>query len=226
MHRMLSCNSSGTLYFQKYNVQNSPYIASGDNSGQISFTGQHVNAPSRNLSNYVDKKGYIVVSTGEYSNVPEHMMDENNVVDTSKLHIPLINEALPIIELSNKEKDKSVWGVISNTDDPNSEGRDIVNAFGGFNHKMVSREDDRIRVNSIGEGAIMVSNYNGNLENGDYITTSPIEGVGMKQDDDILRNYTVAKITQNEDFSSGTTNEKYNEKWYKVKLVGCTYHCG
>ena len=72
----------------------------------------------------------------------------------------------------------------------------------------------------------MVSNYNGNLENGDYITTSPLEGLGMKQDDDLLHNYTVAKITQDEDFSVGTTNITHNGQIYKIKLVGCTYHCG
>ena len=44
----------------------------------------------------------------------------------------------------------------------------------------------------------------------------------MKQDDDLLHNYTVAKITQDEDFSEGTSDIG----GYKFKLVGCTYHCG
>jgi hypothetical protein len=61
--------------------------------------------------------------------------------------------------------------------------------------------DERLIVNGCGEGSIWVSDYNGFLENGDYITTSPISGIGMKQDDDILRNYTVAKITMNCDFN-------------------------
>ena len=72
----------------------------------------------------------------------------------------------------------------------------------------------------------MVCNINGNLENGDYITTSAIEGLGMKQDDDLLHNYTVAKITEDCDFSSGTTQTAHNGQAYKWKLVGCTYHCG
>ena len=86
--------------------------------------------------------------------------------------------------------------------------------------------DERIWVNSLGEGAVMVSNINGNLENGDYITTSAIEGLGMKQDDDLLHNYTVAKITQDCDFSSNTTDVTHDGQTYKMKLVGCTYHCG
>ena len=47
----------------------------------------------------------------------------------------------------------------------------------------------------------------------------------MKQDDDLLHNYTVAKITQDCDFSSGY-DITYNGQTYKYKLVGCTYHCG
>ena len=76
----------------------------------------------------------------------------------------------------------------------------------------------------------MVSNYNGNLENGDYITTSPLEGLGMKQDDDLLHNYTVAKITQTCNFNGA--NHKlgpdvvHEGVTYKTAFVGCTYHCG
>jgi hypothetical protein len=53
----------------------------------------------------------------------------------------------------------------------------------------------------VGEGAIWVTNKNGSLESGDYITTCDLSGYGMKQDDDILHNYTVAKITMNCDFN-------------------------
>ncbi len=36
-------------------------------------------------------------------------------------------------------------------------------------------------------------NSNGNIENGDYITSSDYLGYGEQQDDDLLHNYTVAK---------------------------------
>ena len=77
----------------------------------------------------------------------------------------------------------------------------------------------------MGEGGIWVSNLNGNLSNGDYITSSTASGLGQKQDDDILHNYTVAKITQDCDFSS-STNFQHNNQTYKKQFVGCTYHCG
>jgi len=49
-----------------------------------------------------------------------------------------------------------------------------------------------------------VTDINGNLESGDYITTSSVAGYGQKQDDDILHNYTVAKITMDCDFEPVT----------------------
>jgi hypothetical protein len=57
---------------------------------------------------------------------------------------------------------------------------------------------------------------NGDIEIGDYITTSSIPGKGMKQSDDLMHNYTVAKARENVTFSSPT----------EVKLIACTYHCG
>ena len=48
-------------------------------------------------------------------------------------------------------------------------------------------------INSLGEGAIWVSNITGDIQNGDYISTSPILGYGCKQQTSTLHNYTVAK---------------------------------
>ena len=64
----------------------------------------------------------------------------------------------------------------------------------------------RVYVNSLGEGAIWVSNKNGPIENGDFITSSNIKGYGVKQlrngnTDNFLTNYTVAKITCDCNFS-------------------------
>lgn len=222
--------SSGRMFFQQMSGTswdaNAPYIENGDTEGQIeTFTGQHRNKPSSNISNYTDKKGYIVVSSGIYSNIPENRtkeeIDSNN---TEVLTTPQIDEALPIVDLSTTANDKKVFGVIANVDDPGSNERHVV-VQGGLNRFYPARVDDRLVINSLGEGAIMISNYNGNLENGDYITTSPIPGIGMKQDDDLLHNYTVAKITQDCTFD-GNEEIAYEGVNYKIQLVGCTYHCG
>ena len=71
-------------------------------------------------------------------------------------------------------------------------------------------------INSVGEGLVNVCGENGDIEIGDYITTSSMLGKGMKQDDDLLHNYTVAKARENVTFSSPT----------EVKQIACSYHCG
>ena len=45
-------------------------------------------------------------------------------------------------------------------------------------------------------------NENGNIEAGDYLTTSSKRGFYMKQSDDILRNYTAAKAVDDVTFDS------------------------
>ncbi len=92
-------------------------------------------------------------------------------------------------------------------------------------------QQEQVRINSIGEGAIWVCDVSGNLENGDYITTCEIPGLGMKQNDDLLHNYTVAKITQDCDFKINASNYnvvefEYSGSTYRKAFVGCTYHCG
>ena len=181
-------------------------------SNYSSFTGSHLlitkeqynNINNNNnidlindLSFYLNRIGYIVRSTGKYYN-------ENIDLEREK---PTINESLPIIELTKTEKDISCYGIISSINEIN--------------------EIKRLTINSLGEGAIMVSNYNGNITNGDYITSSALEGLGMKQDSDSLKNYTVAKSTQDEDFTSDYQEITHtNGQIYRYKLIGCTYHCG
>ncbi len=55
-------------------------------------------------------------------------------------------------------------------------------------------------INSVGEGGIWVCNSNGNIENGDYITSSDYLGNVEKQDELFLCKYTVAKAMMDCDF--------------------------
>ena len=89
-----------------------------------------------------------------------------------------------------------------------------------------SENETHIEVNSIGEGLVWVCDINGNIEHGDYITSSDVYGIGQKQNDDILRNYTVAKCTEDINWSEVTEAIEHNGVSYKKYLVTCTYHCG
>ena len=152
-------------------------------------------------------EGRIVISTGKIAtDTNENNRDWEIKYDKDGI---TIEDALPQIELSRKKKDKRVFGVL------------------GDKRRGNSRKE-RLIVNSVGEGGIWVCNSNGNIENGDYITSSDYLGYGEKQDDDLLHNYTVAKATMDCNFE--LESNKYNcieiEGGLKIAFIAATYHCG
>ena len=161
-----------------------------DVKNHLDFTGQHRTFISNvALSDYELYEGLIVSA------------DTNTYYDNSIQ----INEAIPIVSICKKTMDKSCFGVVSTKEDTNDYSYNVY----------IIREDGDVRakINAIGEGGIWVSNINGNLESGDYITTSnTLPGYGQKQDDDILHNYTVAKITTDCDFSDAPIRQKIIKK--------------
>lgn len=181
------------------------------------FTGQHcVKCDTVNYENIYDYIGKIVCATGTY-------IKEKTVC-----------EALPNVELSTRYKQKNVFGVISNINNWNNGNVDYVKAHNdGWSSGLF--DDSGLLVNSIGEGCIWVISEIQDMlgmpvvldpiENGDYITTSDVEGYGCLQKEPTLCNFTVAKITQDESFNDAEEFE-YNGKTYRKAFVGCTYHCG
>ena len=187
---------------------------------EYSFTGQHKSKSINDTiyDNIEDYVGLICYATGEYATY-----DFDNETCNSDSEGITINDSMPIIDLCNTKKDKRVYGVISNKEDTDREM-----GYGRFVSKLPSANDaNRVVVNGIGEGAIWIVNTNGNFENGDYIQTSNIAGYGEKQDDDLLHNYTVAKITCDCDFNM--LSNKYRSKMVGDNIacfVGCVYYCG
>jgi len=215
-------NTNNDLQFA-HNTINLGYLNNTGANGQLNFTGQHKCCVSdeENIEDYKDMTGLIVVSTGKYSNT----IDEKTKAT--------INESLPIVKLSHKACQKNIFGVISDAEDVNETSREYaMGIFVSISNKTPSKEDTRAVINSLGEGGIWVINQNGDLENGDYVTTSDVPGYGMRQSDDILRNYTVAKITQDCSFANlqkeniKTKEVTFEGKTYVAAFVGCTYHCG
>jgi hypothetical protein len=98
----------------------------------------------------------------------------------------------------------------------------LYGAWGSVAEK--EKGDTRVYINSVGEGAIWVTNLNGTLESGDYITTSNVVGYGQKQESEFLANYTVAKITMDCDFEPVTQPIQNIKKelqdvnyWFKMR---------
>jgi len=164
----------------------------------FTFTGQHRNfIKDISYKEVIEKElgGLIVcANNNEYVKISDGIAKGSNAITQ--------NEALPIVSLSLKALDKSCFGVISESEDPNSNRGGSMGMFKSYYD--TEDGDKRIIINSVGEGAIWVTNINGSLESGDYITTSNVAGYGQKQDSEFLANYTVAKITMDCDFEPVT----------------------
>jgi hypothetical protein len=116
----------------------------------------------------------------------------NNIVNIDNTILPKISETLPIVELCSTEKSKKILGILS-----------VKSTLGSF----------RCQINSLGEGGIWITNKNGDIEIGDYITSSSIPGYGQKQSETQLHNFTVAKSLSDCSFSIQKINKR------KVKVI-------
>ena len=146
-----------------------------------------------------------------------------------------IGLAWPEVTVTTAEKDKAVMGVYNDIK-PGS-GSNWVGVYNnknavssstgdwGIGHNMHGLDPVKpaLDYNAVGEGKILVTDTNGNIETGDYICSSARTGHGEKQDDDLLHNYTVAKATQPYNFASASNDADLG---YKSVLIACTYHCG
>lgn len=196
----------------------------------IDFTGQHKAKPKEdslynNLNKYV---GRIVSSTGEICSLVD-ISGGKSIPKTGKEGID-INEAIPVIELCDLNNDPKCCGVITAETDENNNGEKYFTQ-GAFTSVIHAPEEDRrLTINQVGEGAIWVCNVNGNIQNGDFITTCDIGegGYGAKQADDLLHNYTCAKAMMKCTFLLDSPNYECVEiedagKTYRVALIACYY---
>ena len=83
-------------------------------------------------------------------------------------------------------------------------------------YNLVKNDYKLMAVNAVGEGQINVIGQGGNLSPGDLIVASSTAGKGMKQTDDFVRSYTVARARESVSFDSPG----------EVKMVACIYLCG
>jgi hypothetical protein len=126
-----------------------------------------------------------------------------------------ISSTLPTVRLSDRVNDRAVFGVFS------------LEAPLPSSHWYTSKAGERFgMVNALGDGRAWVSNINGNIEAGDYITTSLIQGYGQRQSDDLLHSYTLGKATETVDWDSVTETVQFNGKTFKIYLIAVVYTSG
>jgi hypothetical protein len=108
---------------------------------------------------------------------------------------------VPKLSLTKQPLDKKCYGVVSSS-----------NTYS---------IDNEILIDTNGPGKVWVINHS-NLESGDYLTSSNVPGYAMKQEDDVLHNYTVAKTTMDCDFNTKDiiikrVKQELNDVTYYVK---------
>ena len=89
-----------------------------------------------------------------------------------------VNSSRVHVNLCSNNEDKRCYGIVA---------------------KLISNHI--ISVNGLGEGCVWVSDMNGNIQVGDFITSSIFKGYGQKQNSENLTNYTVAKSAKTIDFN-------------------------
>jgi alpha-tubulin suppressor-like RCC1 family protein/predicted adenine nucleotide alpha hydrolase (AANH) superfamily ATPase len=163
-----------------------------DRDAFINFTGQHRCYVDGYKQNELPALEGLIVVTDKNKYKTGKSMGSDAMSTT---------EALPLVSLSSKHKDKRAFGVIA------FEINDPVQRI-TYLEKLaeVANGDIRAEINSVGEGCVWVSDIDGPLEAGDYMTTSAIPGYASRQNgsdgsaEGFLMNYTVAKITMDCNF--------------------------
>ena len=126
-----------------------------------------------------------------------------------------LSSTMPEIMASAVPKDPAVFGVFVSESRLDEE------------HWYAAKANDRFGVvNALGEGRVWVCDANGPVRMGDYITTSAVPGYAQRQDDDLLHNYTLGKVTESVDWDGVTETIFVNGQNYAVYLIAVVYTSG
>jgi hypothetical protein len=197
--------TSGTNYGVRgasFSSSGYDFYAAGAGTNYGPFTGAHEVRLSTSFPAEV-KAGMIVSATGE----AQIRQAADGSVDLSS--------TLPTVKLSDTAEDKAVFGVL------------VAEVTLPDDHWYEAEEKERFAsVNALGEGRVWVTDLNGDIEAGDYITTSILPGYGQRQNDCQLNNYTLGKATETVDWNTVTKTVEYNGQEYKVYLLAVVYTSG
>ena len=178
------------------------FYASGEGINYASFTGAHEVKFAQDMPEEI-LPGMISSVTGR----TEQRKDKEGAISLSS--------TLPTVTLSTKSKDKAVFGVLVSKGPLHKE------------HWYDGEEGERFGVvNALGEGRVWVTDINGKIEAGDYITTSSVPGYGQMQDDDILHSYTLGKAIETLDWEQVTETVQHDGKTLKRYLIAVVYTSG
>lgn len=162
------------------------------------FTGQHRCVFESELGQHPPAPGSLVVATGRYAALVPH--PDGDVT---------VNESVPIVRLSTRKRDVTVFGVVSSVEDPGALTRDV--SIGHMRFELPASGPPRVVVNGCGEGGILVCSEAGRVRNGDLLCASSRPGIAMRQRSSVVRSWTCAKATGD----AATGGESV--------MIGCVY---
>jgi len=165
-----------------------------------SFTAKHQSQYTGVITK--EHRGMVVEATGQVVG----LHDKEDFHYGISMENPDYSNATPVVRLCSTRGSKGVIGVVRDIkDEPDTIDGDLVYYVKGEGHEV---GDKRVQVNAIGEGLIWVANTNGNIQIGDLVQSSSEAGYAEKQDDDLMRSCTIAKITANCDFIQDKVSKK------------------
>ena len=171
---------------------------SGTTVSYNSFLGAH--DTQFKAAQAIPRRGCIVVSTGEA--IPNHKQKPGFETEDKYMRV----------RPSSGRGQKNVYGVfLGKRADDNELAR-----WGKKSAPVYS-------VAGLGQFMVRVTNTGGDIENGDYIQSSPRPGEGEKQPEAQLMNKTVAKSLVDVEWNSIAIDPDVGYKW---RLIPCTIHCG
>lgn len=237
--RLLNYNGTTALDVQTFGSLTSPTSASGlgiysrgTGTGIFGFSEGHtgVKAAGDVWDFYADGNGSNYGPfTGSHDALllKTHDADQGDiVVDVELIARKSVSNALTRVERSSAANQQGALGVVSRRSALTADGSPAAISDGPTIHRSYSviSEDfaglvdthDRLQVNAVGEGLINVCGQGGDIAIGDLIVTSDVPGKGMRQADDIIRGYTVAKARETATFATAG----------EVKTIACIYVSG
>ncbi|WP_173200357.1 fibronectin type III domain-containing protein, partial [Geobacter sp. SVR] len=137
------------------------------------------------------------------------------VSDTAILFKESVSDAFGTVEVTSRSKDKTVLGVLACEPFDLDKVPEDWKAWEGIEELLKAHKV--IFVNAVGEGQINVCKDGGNIYAGDLICSSTRPGKGMRQEDDLLFSYTVAKAREDCIWEEGEDD---------IRMIACIYHCG
>jgi hypothetical protein len=179
--------------------QNHDFYAGGPGSNYSPFTGSHdglliKDGPSYEAGDIVE----VIAVAGKSS----------------------VSSVICILDLTSVAESKGNFGAIVSSQELQDFGHDIspaaLSTTPEAEYNLLKQDYYRVSVNGVGEGQVNVCNANGNIEVGDFITSSAVPGKGQAYHGNDMR-VVVARALE---------PVVWADEPDTIKMVACIYMCG